>query len=412
MSHPYTPIRQCRLCSCETLTTVVDLGVQALGGRFPLACAPDPRMAPLELVICQDCALVQLRHSVDPSEMFTHEYGYRSGTNATMSRHLGGIVADIARIVPLAAGDLVIDIGCNDGTLLAAYGTAGISRLGIDPVAGKFRDLLPPGTQLIEDFFSAAIVPQLEGRQARAITSISMFYDLERPMDFVIGIKAALAPDGIWVLEQSYLPSMLETNAYDTICHEHLEYYALAQIERLCAAQGLRVFDVSLNACNGGSFRCFVCHADGPYADNRAVLDAVRRKEADMRVDSIETYQDFTRRIAESRDGLLNLVKTETAKGKVFHLYGASTKGNTLLQHCGLDHTLIAAASERSPEKWGHVTPATRIPIISEADSRQVKPDYYLVLPWHFRDEFLVREADFRAGGGKMVFPLPRLEIV
>jgi NDP-4-keto-2,6-dideoxyhexose 3-C-methyltransferase len=409
----YRTITACRICRSGNLEPILDLGMQSLASLFPRREQPDPEKAPLALVHCADCGLVQLRHSVMLNRLYTYGYGYRSGTNATMRGHLADLAAWVESRCKPQPGDLVVDIGCNDGTLLLSYATAGLRRVGIDPIVGKFKAHYPADITLHEGFFSAAsYAAACGGEKAKAVTSISMFYDVESPPEFAAAIRSALAPDGIWVLEQSYLPTMLDMNAYDTICHEHLEYYALRQIELLAKAQGLRVFDVVLNWCNGGSFRLAVCHDDGPYADNEQALSQLRRREREMKLDESEPYRAFASRIAKLRSDLVAFVDKERGAGKRFYVYGASTKGNTLLQYCGLDATRIVAAAERNPEKYGCRTPGTGIPIISEMEARAAHPDYFLVLPWHFREEFVQREADFRSAGGKLIFPLPRLDVL
>lgn len=409
----YKEISECRICKSKKLDALLDLGFQALGGRFPRAGEADPEAAPLVLARCCDCGLVQLRHTVSPGELYTYGYGYRSGTNATMRAHLTKLSQWVQERCALNAGDVVVDIGCNDGTLLKSYSVPGLQRVGIDAIAGKFRDQYPPDIRLHEGFFSKCDYAAACGdAKAKVITSISMFYDLEEPGEFVEAIAAALADDGVWVLEQSYLPTMLETNAYDTICHEHLEYYALRQIEWLANAHGLRVFDVELNACNGGSFRLAVCHENAPYDDRLGHVQAMRSREAALNLDTSAPYEAFKSRIENLRNALMSFVHQEREAGKTFYLYGASTKGNTLLQYCGLDDNTVVAAAERNVEKFGCRTPGSGIPIISEEQARSAKPDYFLVLPWHFRDEFLVRESEFRKAGGKLVFPLPQLEVL
>ncbi|MBI5162645.1 MAG: class I SAM-dependent methyltransferase, partial [Magnetospirillum sp.] len=393
--------------------SVMNLGDQALSGRFPAAAEVDPMAAPLEMVLCRDCGLLQLRDTVSGDEMYTPNYGYRSGINTTMRAHLEGIAQRVTEVAGLAAGDRVLDIGCNDGTLLRSYPVAGIKRFGIDPLAETFRGFYDADWTVVAGYFGAETwAGASPDGKARAITSIAMFYDLDDPAAFVAVIAGALAADGVWVLEQSYMPTMLERNSFDTICHEHLEYYALAQIERLTAAQGLRVFDVELNDANGGSFRLFVCHRDAPFADNRPQLDALRAREAALALDTLAPYAAFVDRVAAVRAATVAFIEAERAKGKRFHIYGASTKGNTLLQYYGLDRRHFDVAAERNEKKYGLVTPGSRIPIVSEAESRAAKPDYFFVLPWHFRDEVIVRERAFLEGGGKLVFPLPRLEVV
>jgi hypothetical protein len=330
-----------------------------------------------------------------------------------MQRHLADVAAWVESRRPLNAGDVVIDVGSNDGTLLKSYAATGLTRIGVDAVAGKFRDQYPADVMLHEGFFNADDCDRLSGgRKAKAITSISMFYDLESPREFVAAVKSNLASDGIWVLEQSYLPTMLKANSYDTVCHEHLEYYALRQIEWLAESEGLRVFDVELNDANGGSFRLAVCHAESSFPDNKKALNALRQHEIDIALGELSTYKAFEKRVDNLRKELVQFIDGERAKGKRVFVYGASTKGNTLLQYCGLDSYRISAAAERNAEKWGCRTPGTGIPIISEEEARASKPDYFLVLPWHFRSGFIEREAVFLANGGKLIFPLPNIEIV
>ena len=411
MTQPvFHAIEHCRICGGQDLDEVIDVGNQALTGRFPRSDEADPPSAPMVLVRCRECGLVQLRDSVHLDELFTENYGYRSGLNATMARHLAGVVSSVAERVALQPGDIVLDIGCNDGTLLSNY-PDGVVKVGIDPLVDKFHSFYPKDYRVSAAFFQRDSFCQLvPDQRAMAITSIAMFYDLENPGVFVSDIAHCLAPDGVWVLEQSYMPLMLQHNSYDTICHEHIEYYALRQIDTLVEAHKMRVFDVALNDSNGGSFRLFVCHEDAPYATSAAVT-TMRRGEAEAGLNGPAPFQAFRQRCERMRDDLRAFVEREVANGKVFHLYGASTKGNTILQYCGLTSRLIAAAADRNPEKWGSVTPGTRIPIISEEQSRTERPDYYLVLPWHFRSEFLEREAGYRASGGKMIFPLPEFEI-
>jgi NDP-4-keto-2,6-dideoxyhexose 3-C-methyltransferase len=406
-------IVECRACGGRALDEIIDLGYQALASLFPRPNEPDPPKAPLVLVHCSECGLVQLQHSVDRGDLFTYGYGYKSGTNATMRGHLAELAGWAQALCSLGVGDIVLDIGSNDGTLLKSYNFAGLRLAGIDAIAGKFKEVYPPEIKLHEGFFSADAYRLIFGRdQAKVITSIAMFYDLPSPRDFVRAVKYCLAPDGIWILEQSYLPSMLESNAYDTVCHEHLEYYGLRQIEWMAAAEGLRVFDVERNACNGGSFRLALCHESSGFAANHGRLGELRQLENHLGLDTPLPYRAFKQRIDALRDRLLEMVETERAAGKSFYLYGASTKGNTLLQYCGLDASKIVAAAERNSEKWGRRTPGTGIPIVSEEAARAARPDYFLVMPWHFRTEFTEREVEFRKRGGRLVFPLPQLEIV
>lgn len=412
-------IEKCRICGNPDLIPILDLGVQALSGRFPSEGETDPPKAPLELVKCNNtqsfnaCGLLQLKHSVPPEQMYLHNYGYRSGVNQTMRMHLKGIVERVREIVKIHKGDVILDIGSNDGTLLRYYETAGLRKIGIDLAGEQFLQYYTEGIELISDYFNSSnyysVCPKT---QAKVITSIAMFYDLETPMNFVKDIKKILHQDGIWVLEQGYMPKMLEKNLFDTICHEHLEYYSLNQIDWMVKSNDLRIFDVEFNSINGGSFRLYVSHKNCAFKSNHRKINQVFSNEEKLKLNFERPYKKFRKRIFRIKDKLYSFLMTEKRKGKSIYIYGASTKGNVLLQFCNIDHTLITAAADRNPEKWGRRTPGTNIPIISEEEARKAKPDYFLVLPWHFREEFIKRETRFLASGGKLIFPLPEIEVI
>jgi len=412
-------IKKCRICGNDHLITVIDLGNQALSGRFPKKEDPDPPIAPLVLVMCDcsknpdACGLVQLKHSVPPLEMYTCEYGYRSGINKTMSEHLADITGKIQKIVRLEKNDIVLDVGSNDGTLLKSYSRDDIRRIGMDPGGEQYEKYYPDNIRLVSDFFTAANFKSVFPKEkAKIITSIAMFYDLEKPMEFIDNIRQILHKDGIWVLEQSYLPTMLSMNSFDTICHEHLEYYSFHQINWMLKKNNLKAVDIELNDTNGGSFKVYVTHADSSIPSNNAALDAVIRTEKNLKLDAGIPYRDFCTRAERVRVDLNTFLRTEKAKGKKIFVYGASTKGNVLLQYFNVDSSVITAAADRNPEKWGSRTPGTNIPIISEEEARKQKPDYFLILPWHFKQEFIERESEFLKNGGKFIFPLPEVKIV
>ena len=409
----------CRVCGSSALTKVIDLGEQHLQGSFIKVGKelPPMRKIPATLVRCDPtrdekaCGLLQMEHSV-PSKILYSAYWYRSGTNQTMRDHLRGIAEEAAGMVKKADAR-VLDIGCNDGTLLKFYPN-GFTKFGVDPsdVAQEVGD----GIKVIQDIFpSAELRKETEGRLFDVITSIAMFYDLEDPVAFVKNIKEALSPEGIWIFEMSYMPSMLKMNSYDTICHEHLEYYSLAVLENILARASMKIVRAGLNDINGGSIRCYATHQTNfSYKDTEHTrfLDNLRQEEFDLELDTDKPYKNFQDRIEQHRDELAGLLRKLKAEGKKIHLYGASTKGNTILQWCGIDNLLIDFAADRNPDKDGAKTLGTNIPIISEAKSRAMKPDYYLVLPWHFKPEFLAREKDALAAGVGMIFPLPTVDII
>ena len=400
-------IEHCRICKSDKLVDILDLGRQGLASRFPSLAEPDPQKVPLVLVKCEnpDCCLVQLKHTVTNTELYEHAYGYRSGINSTMTKHLKDLVTDIESRVSLKPADTVVDIGSNDATLLKSYSVQGLAKIGIDPTGTQFKEYYTDDIELIPTYFTRAALPP--ETKAKVVTSISMFYDLPDPVQFMSDVKGVLHEDGVWVQEQSYMPEMLNTNSFDTVCHEHLEYYGLKQIRLMAEMAGLSIFDVEFNPCNGGSFRVFLCHP-GAYAANAEKIVDIIKHEKFMNLDSIDPYKEFEDRCKNIRKELLDFLKTS---GTVY-LYGASTKGNTLLQYCGIDHNFVVAAAERNPRKYGCRTPITNIPIISESDMRRNNPDILLVLPWHFKKEFIEREQEFLKNGGTIVFPLPSLEIV
>jgi hypothetical protein len=409
----YKAISRCRVSGSENLVSVLSLGHQELTGVFPRAREEKITSGPLELVWCPDSGLLQLRDSYEPTEMYGDNYGYRSGLNQSMVNHLTDKVRYLERLVPLKAGDVVIDIGSNDATTLKAYGTQDLRRIGIDPTGRKFAQFYPSEITLIPDFFSAAALRAVEPRPARIVTSIAMFYDLESPVEFARQIETVLAEDGIWHFEQSYMPSMLRLNAYDTICHEHLEYYSLGVVKAILDRAGLRLVDVVMNAINGGSFAVTAARASNTtIRSNRAVIDWMLEQEDRMGLQTPRPYRDFEERVFRHRDDLKRLIGALNGDGKKILGYGASTKGNVLLQFCGLTQRDILAIAEVNQDKFGSFTPGSRIPIVSEAEARAMRPDYFLVLPWHFKEGILKREKEFLAAGGRMIFPFPEIEIV
>jgi NDP-4-keto-2,6-dideoxyhexose 3-C-methyltransferase len=408
-----TAIAHCRICGTDQFRELFDLGQLHSCGVFPRQDEADPPAAPLNLIQCVACGLVQLSHDFAGDDLFRSTYGYRSGLNESMVRHLDQLVSDAQRRVALRAGDVVLDIGSNDGTLLSSYDVADIVRIGIDPTIARFQKYYPPGILTLDAFFTEQNFRRLcASGPARIVTSISMFYDLPAPNDFVQDVGRILADDGLWILEQSYLPRMVERNSFDTICHEHLEYYSLKQIVDLAQRHGLRVFDVLLNDVNGGSFQVWVCRSAAPYAVNSEVIDSLLEKEKKDGYVSGTPILDLKVRVNAARSSALAFLADARRRGKLVHGYGASTKGNTLLQFFGITPELLPAIAERNHEKFGCRTPGSGIPIISEEQSRALQPDYYFVLPWHFREAFLERESEFIHRGGRFVFPLPTLDIV
>ena len=405
------PLDACRLSGSKNLVPVLSLGNQALTGVFPKSRDQKVSTGPIELVWCPDSGLLQLGHSYDAGEMYGENYGYRSGLNQSMIRHLSQKAELLERIGCLRPGDVVLDIGSNDATLLKAYKTPALTRVGIDPTGNKFRHYYPDDITLVADFFSAAAFRQIS-KKAKIVTSIAMFYDLEHPVDFASQVAEVLADDGIWHLEQSYMPSMLRTVSYDTICHEHLEYYSLDVLRKILDKAGLRIMSVQMNSVNGGSFAVTAVHKKSPLASDSAIIDWLLGQEDRMGLNTSRPYREFEERVYRHRNDIIRLLKSLREDGKRIVGYGASTKGNVLLQFCGIGSELLEAIAEVNEDKFGCFTPGTAIPIISEAEARAMNPDYFLVLPWHFKEGIIQREQKFLASGGRMIFPFPEIEIV
>jgi SAM-dependent methyltransferase len=410
----------CRVCGNRYLKPVIDLKEQYLQGSFVKEGVQTPprRKIPTQLVRCDverdenACGLLQLRHTIPPEILYAN-YWYRSSTNQTMRDHLHEIMLSAVSIVQ-PVHKRVLDIGCNDGALLKSY-SGDYERWGVDP-SDIARTSIDPPIRLISTIFPSSETRSLLSHlRFDVITSIAMFYDLEDPVGFAKAVGELLEDAGIWIVEMSYMPLMLYTNSFDTICHEHLEYYSLAVLQRIMEMAGLRIFKASLNSINGGSICCYVCKNNCFLYDNAETKDTIRRLqvlEFEMQLDTDTPYFEFQQRIERLREEMGKLLGQIKSEGKSIHVYGASTKGNVLLQWYNIDYFKIEYAADRNVHKDGAQTLGTSIKIISEQKSRAMKPDYYLVLPWHFKGEFLEREREIIMAGSSMIFPLPEIQIV
>jgi NDP-4-keto-2,6-dideoxyhexose 3-C-methyltransferase len=393
----------CRLCGSSRLQEVFSLGDQYINDFVPPDRVGKGLRAPLEMVMCGNCSLLQLRHTAPQELLYSRFYWYRSGVTDTMRRALRDITSEIEAMAELAPGDVVLDIGANDGTMLASYAVPGIRRVGCEP-ANNLVEMLRKNTDYVmHDFWDyeryMALARKWGFGKAKVITAIGMFYDLEDPNKFIRDACLALADDGIFVAQLMCLKPMLENNDVGNICHEHLEYYSLDSLRYLFESNGLEMFRIEENDVNGGSYRIFARHSKGTGItyDEKITLEDIRA---------------FAERVEENRRRCVDFIRNEVARGKRVYVYGASTKGNVILQYYGLDTSLITAAAERSPEKWGKYTVGSWIPIVSEEEARKAQPDYFLVLPYAFFPEFYEREREWRSRGGKFIVPLPEFRVV
>lgn len=406
----------CRICSNPHLYKAIDLGSQKLTGVFPGSKeeASSLHEGSVVLVKCDDsanptaCGLLQIESSFAPEMMYGETYGYRSGLNKSMVKHLHSKVDRIIFDYDLREGDLVIDIGSNDATTLNHYPKT-LRRVGVDPTGEKYSTFYDDGVELISDFFSKEVLVGADLRNAKVITSFSMFYDLEEPVQFAQDIADTLRNDGVWIFEQSYLPFMLLSNSFDTACHEHVEYYSLKNIIHILDTVGLKVIHHEFNDINGGSISITAAKVESPYMVDSALANILLEEELEYGLSDPVTYRNFQKRVDALGEELVALLNRLKAAGKRVAGIGASTKGNVLLQYYGITKDLVESIGEVNPDKFGCLTPGTEIPIVPEDEILRGDYDYLVVLPWHFRSFF---EGNSKFTGQKLIFPLPNVEIV
>ena len=410
----FKEITECRICKSKNLNAILSLGPIAQTGCFISTLnGSGHETGPLDLVMCtgeDSCGLIQLKQTYSLKEMYGNNYGYRSGLNSSMVAHLHHKIEKIKKMGLLQKGDIILDIGSNDGTSLRAYKENEYKLIGVDPTAEKFREFYRKDAEVIADFFpSDKLNMKMKSQKAKVITSFSMFYDLENPVEFARNIAANLDDQGIWGFEQSYVFTMFEKNSFDTICHEHLEYYALKQVQRICNEANLKMIDCEFNDVNGGSFSVTATHSSNQaFQASDALKQALHQEQKyySKLPEIIEKFKSEVNALPLQLETLLNTAKKEAVN---VYCLGASTKGNVLLQYCGLNGSKIKAVGEVNPDKFGKNTPGSCINIVPQEDILSDPGAYFLVLPWHFRD-FFTNSKKF--DGLKMVYPLPQFEIL
>ena len=401
-------IKQCRSCKSKNLTDIISLGNQYLSDFTKIN--RKPKSFPLRIVLCKNCFLVQLDFTTPSKYLYTERYGYKSGINATMQNELKGIAQEVFKKIKNKKNKITaVDIGANDGTLLKNY-PKDVYKIGVEPIKKLAKECKKSADKVVNDFFNyESFYKEFKEKKVDIISAISCFYDMEEPNKFIEDVIKILKDDGIFVIQQNYLVSMLEQNAFDNIVHEHLEYYSLLSLNNLLNRHGLEIFDLELRDLNGGSFRTYIS-----FKGKKKITKSVKNleaKEKRLGLNKKKIYNEFAKRITDNKKNLLNFIKQKNKEGKIIYLYGASTRGNTLLQFFSLNNKLIKFAVERNQEKWGKKIASVGIPIISEEQARKDKPDYMLILPWFFKKEFLARESKYLDQGGHFIFPLPKLEI-
>jgi NDP-4-keto-2,6-dideoxyhexose 3-C-methyltransferase len=419
MFAPPPVVDRCRVCGNPHLLPCFSLGSQYLSSMFPESLDYHdqvPRL-PLDLVICaateggDTCGLVQLAHNLDLTAMY-EAYPYTSATNAAMPRVLEDVADAGRRVQPLKPGDVVLDIGCNDGTLLGFFKDAPLELVGIDPAKNVTFTLDPARCAHVRDYFSARAYGGVAKKKAKLVFSIAMFYHLHDPVSFSREVAQCLADDGVWIIQMAYLPSMIRTNMYDNIVHEHAGYYGTHHMRWVMDHVGLEVFDVELNDVYGGSFRVFVKKKQNEKLEPTKRLRENLAMEVAAKILVVSTYHAFAARIDRTRTDLRALTAKVRSENKSIWVYGASTKGNTILQYCGLGKDELVAAADASDFKLGKYIVGADIPIRDEAAMRLARPDYLLALPYSFVNAFVKREADLVSRGTKFIVPLPEVRVV
>ena len=406
-------IEKCRVCGNNHLVTVLDLGEQYISGIFPKQVDLDMYKGPLKLVKCDEgtggCGHVQLEHTFDLPTMYGDEYGYRSGLNGSMVNHLRGKYEKISQLVNLEPNDIVIDIAGNDGTFLGFFPST-LKLVSIDPTSKKFSQYFDDHVSYIPDFFSRKIFVDFFGNvTAKLVTSFSMFYDLEDPCQFAKEVNSVLDPEeGIWVLEQSYMPEMLRVNSFDTICHEHLSYYGMRQLKYIMDQSGFKIIDFEFNDVNGGSISVSVANKNSKHEECTEKLNELITEELNLSLDTAIPWKDFEVRIEDCKNQFWNLIEKFKQDNLKIAALGASTKGNVTLQTWKRTPEDILVVGDVNPDKNGSYTPGTWIPIKDE-DSVLSEYDVFIILPWHFRNFFLNNQ---KFKGKVLVFPLPTPEVV
>jgi hypothetical protein len=404
-------IIKCRSCKNKSLKKTLSLGVQKLTGIFPSSNKENVPEGDLSLVFCEKCKLLQLENSFDPSKMYGDNYGYMSSLNSSMVDHLKKKAEKLKKLKPLSSGDIVCDIGSNDGTFLSFFSN-NLILMGIDPTIKKLSKFYRKDIIKIADFFSTYTVQKITNKKIKLITSVSMFYDLEDPIKFSNEVYELLDDDGIWHIELSYMPMMIKNTSYDTICHEHLEYYSLLSIKYILDASSFKIIDLEFNDINGGSFSITVAKKKSKQQESGNIVDWLLKKEDLFNYNKLSTFKIFSQNIKRHKKIFVELLLDLKASNKKVLGYGASTKGNVILQYCNINRDLLPYIYDINPYKYEKFTPGSNIKIISEKKSRLQKPDYFLVLPWHFKNNIIEKEKFFLKNGGKLIFPMPDIEII
>jgi NDP-4-keto-2,6-dideoxyhexose 3-C-methyltransferase len=401
-------VEKCFICSGEDLVEILDLGNQPMSGIFPLETEENPVSSPLILMQCKSisfkaetCGNIQLKHKANFSNMYGLNYGYNSSLSPLMLEHLGKIAENARKHIAIKETDFILDIGCNDGSFLNLFKAQTKNLVGVDPSSAKFEDITPVEANIFVDYFpSTKIFEFMDGRKFKMISSIAMFYDLDKPFEFMQALHDSLEDNGLWIVELSEFGEFLKNLSFDQICHEHLLYIDANLLINMSSKIGFELLEVTFSEINGGS-ACYYFRKCKPNTEVTCYSSATSKQ-----IDKLKF------RVEQNKSEVMNYLKMLNQQGKSVFGYGASTKGNVLANFYGLDKGLMQRVSDTNPFKWGRVTPGPRIPIISHEEMRNSPPDYLFVFIWHLRSEVLKNEKHFIENGGKLIIPLPRLHVI
>jgi len=403
MSKKIKKVKKCLLCENNKLKSLFDLGNLYVSNFVKKNNIYKGTKSRLNLLYCNKCTLIQLSHLAPQEIMYRRFYWYKSGVTKTMREGLKELHLDCVKKAKLKKNDVILDIGANDGTLLKYFKLNKYKTIGCEPATNLKSELKKNCNYLISDFWSKKTLFKLLKRKRikkpKLITAIGMFYDLEDPNKFIKDAADSLDDRGIFVAQLMSLKSMIEKNDLGNICHEHIEFYSFKSIKYLFEKNGLEIFKISSNDINGGSYR-FYCR--------KFKRGSIRLPKENI----LKMMKKFVYRVKMNKRITVNFIKKQIENNKKIFLYGASTKGNTVLQYYGLNKEMIPYAAERSPFKWGKYTIGTGIKIISEKKAKKMKPDFFFVTPWGFIKEFIKREKNWLNKGGKFILPFPNMKII
>ena len=404
----------CRACGGADLHAFLSLGPQPLANSFlrsPAEFAAEEKY-PLDVYHCRTCSLVQLMDVIDAEALFRN-YIYVTGTSATIAEHNARHAAKLVEMMGIGASDLVLEVASNDGSLLRHYREHGVRTLGVEPATNIAAEAVAAGIPTVNRFFHHAAARELRAEHgpAKVVIGNNVLAHVDDTSDFLAGCREMLTEDGLAVIEVPYLQEVLDGLEYDTVYHEHLCYFGVMALARLCESVGLVIRRIDHVPVHGGSIRMYAGRAEHFGAHDPDVVRLVRR-EADAGFNNPARYERFAADVADNRERLVGLLKRLKREGKSVAAYGAPAKGNTLLNYCGIDTSLIPYTVDKNPWKVGAFTPGMHIPVLDVATLLERQPDYVLILAWNFADEIVAQQHVYRERGGRFIVPIPQPRII